>query len=80
MNGTVTRLRSRGVEATMDGDVSTILPEDTYQLYRHNSDGTEFIVGNTFPKRSRGPSLICLNAVDGTTLAEPMLGDLVRKI
>jgi hypothetical protein len=80
MNGTVTRLRARGVEATMDEPVDTIVESDRFQVYRLDSNNNEVIVGVGFPKRPRGPNMINLNPIEGTVFDEPLLGDLIRPI
>lgn len=80
MNGTVTRLRPRGVEALMDSDTSNLTEQDQFEVYRV-VDGSEVIVGTYFAKRSKGPNQINLNRVDGADAEEdPVVGDLVRSV
>lgn len=80
MNGKVTRLRPRGVEAEMDAPVDTLTADDRFEVYRMNGDA-EVLVGTFYPKRSKGPNTINLNRVDGTDASvEAQLDDLVRQI
>lgn len=94
MQGTVIRMRPRGVEAQMDSATDALTSDNRFQVYRVVDDN-EVILGTFYAKRSRGPNLICLNVLgDGPgapgwspTAPSPIvtimvleLGDLVRSI
>jgi hypothetical protein len=79
MNGTVTRIRPRGVEATMDSPVDHVTDVNRFQVYR--MDGTnEVIIGTFYPKRIKGPNVVNLNPVDGAEFGVAQMGDLIRSI
>lgn len=79
MNGTVTRLRPMGIEATMESATDALTGMDLFRVYRMDGDA-EVLVGIGFAKRSKGANLINLNAVEGSSLGDAKLGDLVRSI
>lgn len=84
MNGTVARLRSRGVEALMDSDTSSIVMKEElrFEVYRV-VNGVETVLATMFPKRSKGPNMINLNHTVGTMQNETaglQVGDLVRSV
>ena len=86
MNGTVVRLRPRGVEALMDESTDN-MPEGTqFRIYRV-VNGQDFEVGIGYSKRSKGPNLICINASPGlgngdpgAQFNDPQIGDLVVSV
>jgi hypothetical protein len=82
MNGTVTRLRPRGVEATMNEATDTLEEGTPFRVYRWTGPNNLILeeLGTLTSKRSKGPNLICLNKVDGTTYTEFQIGDLVESI
>ncbi len=80
MNGTVTRLRPRGVEVEMDSSVNELTDQDRFEVYRVVDTG-ELLIGTYFPKRQRGEKVINLNRVEGTDAThDPVVGDLVRQV
>lgn len=94
MQGTVIRMRHKGVEALMDGPTDSLTQDNHFQVY-HIVDGVETVLGTFYAKRSKGPNLICLNLLgDGPgapgfvpSAPRPMgilqtiqVGDLVRSI
>lgn len=79
MNGTVTRLRPMGIEATMESATDSLTNTDHFQVYRMDGDA-EVLVGVGFAKRSKGPNLINLNAIEGSSLGDAKIGDLVRPV
>jgi hypothetical protein len=94
MQGTVARMRPRGVEALMDSATNALTSDNQFQVYRIE-DGNEVILGTFYAKRSKGPNLICLNVLGDSpgspgwspTAPSPVVvlmtiqvGDLVRSI
>lgn len=80
MQGTVIRVRPRGVHAQMDSDTSTIQPTDQFQLYRI-VNGVEVNLATLTLRRHRNSNELTLNWVGGVPPAGTVLvGDLIRKL
>lgn len=86
MNGTVVRLRPKGVEAEMDENTDNLTEDDTFEVYRV-VDGVETVIGQCYPKRSKGTKLINLNWMTFKDIlpktlppSDALIGDLVRKV
>ncbi len=73
MNGTVTRIRKLGVEATMDSPLSSVAPGDLFQISRGGQ------VLTTVRAHRIMDTLLRLNYLDPTNppAEMPQVGDLV---
>jgi len=80
MNGTVIRIRPRGVEVLVNSIADSLTSENKFEIYRI-SDSVETILATMCVRRIKDSNTVNLNYLDQTRQdVGIVLGDLVRLI